>query len=71
MGLAFPLVDGARQFLLGGLNWLVDSFNDRDLGLLNSVKYDSSLITSQRETLCKVRVQCILAGHFICTAKVV
>ena len=32
---------------------LVDSSNERDLGLLNSVKYDSSLITSQRDICLK------------------
>ena len=36
---------GARPFSLGVVISLVDSFNERDLSLLNSVKYDSSLIT--------------------------
>ena len=42
---------GARPFLFGGLICLVDSFNERELGLLISVKYDS-LVTSQRDIVC-------------------
>ena len=37
---------GAWPFLVGGLICLVNSVNERDLSLLNSVKYDSYLITS-------------------------
>ena len=44
--------DGARPFLLGGLICFVDSFYERDLSVLNSAKYDSSVITSQREVVC-------------------
>ena len=40
---------GARPFLLGEVICLVISVNDRDLSLLNHVKYDSYLITSQRD----------------------
>ena len=32
-------------FLVGGVNRLVNSVNDRDLYLLHCVKYDSYLIT--------------------------
>ena len=34
-----------------GLSGFFFFFNDRDLSLLNHVKYDSYLITSQRETV--------------------
>ena len=37
---------GAWPFLVGGVICLVNSGNERDLSLLNSVKYDSYLITS-------------------------
>ena len=43
---------GAWLFLLGGLICWVDSFNEGDFSLLNSVKNDSSLVTSQRDTVC-------------------
>ena len=36
----------AWPFLVGGVLCLVNSVNERDLSLLNSVKYDSYLITS-------------------------
>ena len=36
-------------FSVGAVICLVTSFNDRDLRLLNHVKYDSYLITSERE----------------------
>ena len=37
---------GAWPFLVGGVICLVNSVNERDLSLPNSVKYDSYLITS-------------------------
>ena len=37
---------GAWPFLVGGVICLVNCVNERDLSLLNSVKYDSFLITS-------------------------
>ena len=37
---------GAWPFLVGGVICLVNSVNERDLGLLNSVKYYAYLITS-------------------------
>ena len=43
---------GARPFLLGRVICLVDSFNRRDHSLLNGVKHDSYLITSQKEIVC-------------------
>ena len=43
---------GAWPFLVGGVICLVNSVNERDLSLLNSVKYDSYLITSQRDFVC-------------------
>ena len=55
---------GAWPFLVDGVLCLVRPVNDRDLGLLNSVKYDSYVITCQRDIVSKVRVQCILAGKF-------
>ena len=46
-GGAWPfLVGGVISFLVGGVICLVNFVNERDLGLLNSVKYDSYLITS-------------------------
>ena len=45
---------GAQPFLLGGLISLVTSVNERVSSLLNSVKYDSSWITSQRDTVSDV-----------------
>ena len=36
----------AWPFLVGGVICPVNSVNERDLSLLNSVKYDSYLITS-------------------------
>ena len=43
---------GAWPFLVGGVICLVNSVNERDLCLLNSVKYDSYLITSYRDFVC-------------------
>ena len=37
---------GAWRFLVGGMICLVNSVNERDLSLKNSVKYDSYLIIS-------------------------
>ena len=46
---------GAWPFLVGGVICLVDSVNDRDLSLLNSVKYDSYLITSLMDFVSNAR----------------
>ena len=43
---------GAWPFLVGGVICLVNSVNERDLSLLNSVKYDSYLITSYGDFVC-------------------
>ena len=43
---------------------LVDSLDQRDLSLLNSVQSDSYFyFFLERFCVSKVRVQCILAGH--------
>ena len=43
---------GAWPFLVGGVICLVNSVYERDLTLINSVKYDSYLITSWRDFVC-------------------
>ncbi len=43
---------GAWPFLVGGVSCLVNFVDERDLSLLNSVKYDSYLITSLRDFAC-------------------
>ena len=43
---------GAWPFFVGGVICLVNSFNESDLSLLNSVKYDYNLITSERDFVC-------------------
>ena len=43
---------GAWRFLAGGVICPVNSRNERDHGLLNSVKYDSYLIISWKDVVC-------------------
>ena len=43
---------GAGPFLVGEVICLFHSFNDRELGLLNSVKHDSHLTTSYKDFVC-------------------
>ena len=43
---------GAWPFLVGGVICLVNSVDERDLSLLNCVKYDSCLIASERDFVC-------------------
>ena len=43
---------GAWPFLVGGVICLVNSGKERDFSLLKSVKYDSDLLTSQRDFAC-------------------
>ena len=43
---------GAWPFSVGGVICLVNSVNERDFSLLNSVKHDSYLITSKRDFVC-------------------
>ena len=39
-------------FFVGGVICLVNSVNERDFSLLNSVKYDSYLVTSESDFEC-------------------
>ena len=50
--IALSSFSGAWPFLVDGALCLVHPFNDRVFRLLNRVKYDSYLITSQREIVC-------------------
>ena len=43
---------GAWPFLVGGVICLFNSVNERDLSLLNSVKYDSCLIAPEKDVVC-------------------
>ena len=43
---------GAWPFFVGGEIFLVSSVNERDLSLLNCVKYDSYSISSWRDFVC-------------------
>ena len=46
---------GACLFSVGGVICLVNSVNERDLCLLNDVKYDPHLITLQRDSMSNAR----------------
>ena len=43
---------GAWPFLVGGVICLITSVDERDLSLLNGVKYDSYVITSWTDFVC-------------------
>ena len=43
---------GAWPFSVGGVICLLNSLDERDLAMLNSVKCDSYLITSWRDFVC-------------------
>ena len=49
---------GAWPFLVGGVLRLVISITERDLSLLNSVKYDPYSITSQSPFVCLTQQVC-------------